>query len=275
MKKAIAVLTIAGSDSCGGAGIQADIKTISALGLYACSCITAVTAQNTQEVKNIQAINSSMLSSQIDAVLEDFDVKAIKIGMIYTPENVMAIKQSLLKNNYKGKIVFDPVMIATSGGNLAKEELLPMMQKELFPMATLLTPNLKECLEITGIDAKTPEQMQDAGLFMIDKLGAKNVLIKGGHLNGNEMVDVLVLESREVKMFSGEKIDTKNTHGTGCTLSSAIASYLAMDIDLTVSVLNAKRYVTEAIYSAKDLQLGKGNGSLNHLYFPKELIITE
>ncbi|MCF0210162.1 MAG: bifunctional hydroxymethylpyrimidine kinase/phosphomethylpyrimidine kinase, partial [Bacteroidales bacterium] len=156
-----------------------------------------------------------------------------------------------------------------------KEELLPMMQKELFPMATLLTPNLKECLEITGIDAKTPEQMQDAGLFMIDKLGAKNVLIKGGHLNGNEMVDVLVLESREVKMFSGEKIDTKNTHGTGCTLSSAIASYLAMDIDLTVSVLNAKRYVTEAIYSAKDLQLGKGNGSLNHLYFPKELIITE
>lgn len=275
MKKAIAVLTIAGSDSCGGAGIQADIKTISALGLYACSCITAVTAQNTQEVKNIQAINSSMLSSQIDAVLEDFDVKAIKIGMIYTPENVMAIKQSLLKNNYKGKIVFDPVMIATSGGNLAKEELLPMMQKELFPMATLLTPNLKECLEITGIDAKTPEQMQDAGLFMIDKLGAKNVLIKGGHLNGNEMVDVLVLESREVKMFSGEKIDTKNTHGTGCTLSSAIASYLAMDIDLTVSVLNAKRYVTEAIYSAKDLQLGKGNGSLNHLYFPKELIITD
>lgn len=275
MKKAIAVLTIAGSDSCGGAGIQADIKTISALGLYACSCITAVTAQNTQEVKNIQAINSSVLSSQIDAVLEDFDVKAIKIGMIYTPENVMAIKQSLLKNNYKGKIVFDPVMIATSGGNLAKEELLPMMQKELFPMATLLTPNLKECLEITGIDAKTPEQMQDAGLFMIDKLGAKNVLIKGGHLNGNEMVDVLVLESREVKMFSGEKIDTKNTHGTGCTLSSAIASYLAMDIDLTVSVLNAKRYVTEAIYSAKDLQLGKGNGSLNHLYFPKELIITE
>ena len=275
MKKAIAVLTIAGSDSCGGAGIQADIKTISALGLYACSCITAVTAQNTQEVKNIQAINSSMLSSQIDAVLEDFDVKAIKIGMIYTPENVMAIKQSLLKNNYKGKIVLDPVMIATSGGNLAKEELLPMMQKELFPMATLLTPNLKECLEITGIDAKTPEQMQDAGLFMIDKLGAKNVLIKGGHLNGNEMVDVLVLESREVKMFSGEKIDTKNTHGTGCTLSSAIASYLAMDIDLTVSVLNAKRYVTEAIYSAKDLQLGKGNGSLNHLYFPKELIITE
>lgn len=275
MKKAIAVLTIAGSDSCGGAGIQADIKTISALGLYACSCITAVTAQNTQEVKNIQAINSSMLSSQIDAVLEDFDVKAIKIGMIYTPENVMAIKQSLLKNNYKGKIVLDPVMIATSGGNLAKEELLPMMQKELFPMATLLTPNLKECLEITGIDAKTPEQMQDAGLFMIDKLGAKNVLIKGGHLNGNEMVDVLVLESREVKMFSGEKIDTKNTHGTGCTLSSAIASYLAMDIDLTVSVLNAKRYVTEAIYSAKDLQLGKGNGSLNHLYFPKELIITD
>lgn len=275
MKKAIAVLTIAGSDSCGGAGIQADIKTISALGLYACSCITAVTAQNTQEVKNIQAINSSVLSSQIDAVLEDFDVKAIKIGMIYTPENVMAIKQSLLKNNYKGKIVLDPVMIATSGGNLAKEELLPMMQKELFPMATLLTPNLKECLEITGIDAKTPEQMQDAGLFMIDKLGAKNVLIKGGHLNGNEMVDVLVLESREVKMFSGEKIDTKNTHGTGCTLSSAIASYLAMDIDLTVSVLNAKRYVTEAIYSAKDLQLGKGNGSLNHLYFPKELIITE
>lgn len=275
MKKAIAVLTIAGSDSCGGAGIQADIKTISALGLYACSCITAVTAQNTQEVKNIQAINSSVLSSQIDAVLEDFDVKAIKIGMIYTPENVMAIKQSLLKNNYKGKIVLDPVMIATSGGNLAKEELLPMMQKELFPMATLLTPNLKECLEITGIDAKTPEQMQDAGLFMIDKLGAKNVLIKGGHLNGNEMVDVLVLESREVKMFSGEKIDTKNTHGTGCTLSSAIASYLAMDIDLTVSVLNAKRYVTEAIYSAKDLQLGKGNGSLNHLYFPKELIITD
>ncbi|MCQ2326099.1 MAG: bifunctional hydroxymethylpyrimidine kinase/phosphomethylpyrimidine kinase [Bacteroidales bacterium] len=274
-KKAIAVLSIAGSDSCGGAGIQADIKTISALGLYACSCVTATTAQNTQEVKAVQATNADILSSQIDAVLEDFEIKAIKTGMIYTPENVLAIKESLMKNQYKNPLVLDPVLIATSGGKLAKEELLPCMERELFPLATLITPNLKEAEAIVGFKVEDTEEMQRAGAYIIEQFGAKNVLIKGGHLNGNEMIDVLVKEDGEVKMFSNEKIETKNTHGTGCTLSSAIACYLAMNIDVTVSVLNAKRYVSEAIYNAKDLELGKGNGSLNHLFFPKELIITE
>lgn len=274
-RKAIAVLSIAGSDSCGGAGVQADIKTISALGLYACSCITAITAQNTQEVKAVQATNADILSSQIDAVLEDFEIKAIKTGMIYTPENVLAIKESLMKNQYKNPLVLDPVLIATSGGKLAKEELLPCMERELFPIATLITPNLKEAEAIVGFKVEDSEGMQRAGAYIIEQFGAKNVLIKGGHLNGNEMIDVLVKEDGDVKMFSNEKIETSNTHGTGCTLSSAIACYLAMNIDITVSVLNAKRYVSEAIYSAKNLELGKGNGSLNHLFFPKELIITE
>lgn len=274
-KKAIAVLSIAGSDSCGGAGVQADIKTISALGLYACSCITAITAQNTKEVKAVQATNADILSSQIDAVLEDFEIKAIKTGMIYTPENVLAIKESLKKNQYHNPLVLDPVLIATSGGKLAKEELLPCMERELFPIATLITPNLKEAEAIVGFKVEDTEGMQRAGAYIIEQFGAKNVLIKGGHLNGNEMIDVLVKEDGDVKMFSNEKIETSNTHGTGCTLSSAIACYLAMNIDITVSVLNAKRYVSEAIYNAKDLALGKGNGSLNHLFFPKELIITE
>ncbi|MBQ9254446.1 MAG: bifunctional hydroxymethylpyrimidine kinase/phosphomethylpyrimidine kinase [Bacteroidales bacterium] len=266
MKKDISVLTIAGSDSIAGAGIQADIKTISALGLYACSCITSVTAQNTLGVKNIQAIDNNIVSQQIDAVFGDVKISAVKIGMIYTKENVMAIKQSLLSNNYNGHIVLDPVLVATSGDSLAKEDFLSTLKKELFPLCSLLTPNIHEAEKISNCKINTVEDMVKCGQSIIKEYNVKNVLIKGGHSNTEDMTDVLVYENMTYDTFSAKKIISKNTHGTGCTLSSAIASYLAMGNTLKESVKQAKEYVYQAILFAKDNTMFSGHGALEHFY---------
>ncbi|MBP5612748.1 MAG: bifunctional hydroxymethylpyrimidine kinase/phosphomethylpyrimidine kinase [Bacteroidales bacterium] len=275
MKEIKTVLTIAGSDSCGGAGIQADIKTISSLGLYAASAITAVTAQNTMGVRSIETVSPAMLSAQIEAVLEDFDVKAIKIGMIYNSENVTAIKKSLLKCNYQGPIVLDPVLVATSGDPLSSDNLINAMKTELFPMATIVTPNIPEAEALSGMEVKSIEEMRHAAKKIIADTGVKNVLVKGGHGLGNEMTDLLICSNGMERLFLNLRIETRNTHGTGCTLSSAIASYMTSIKPLRKAITQATIYVHKAIIHAKDLETGHGHGSLNHLFHPKEMITTE
>ena len=273
MKHINVVLTIAGSDSCGGAGLQADIKTISSLGLYAASAVTAVTAQNTMGVRGIEAVPPSMLSAQIEAVLEDFDVKAIKIGMIYNSENVTAIKESLLKCNYQGPIVLDPVLVATSGDSLSGETLVSAMKTELFPIATLITPNIPETEVLSGMEVKTLDDMRTATTKIIHETGVHNVLVKGGHGTGDTMTDLLISADGKEQLYSAQKIDTRNTHGTGCTLSSAITSYLALELSMETAVGKAKEYVHNAIAAAKDLNTGLGHGSLNHLFNPLQLVM--
>lgn len=271
-KKITTVLTIAGSDSCGGAGLQADIKTISSLGLYAASAITAVTAQNTCGVRGIEAVPPSMLSAQIEAVLEDFEVSAIKIGMIYNSSNVLAIKESLTKCGYRGPVVLDPVLVATSGDALSGKDLVAAMKTELFPMATLTTPNIPETEVLSGLEVKGLDDMRRAAAGIISETGVKNILVKGGHGSGEAMTDLLLSEDGFEQQYSAPKIDTLNTHGTGCTLSSAIASFLAIGLDMKTAVGKAKEYVFNAINAAKDLNTGHGHGSLNHLFNPLQLI---
>ena len=260
------VFSIAGSDSVGGAGIQADIKTIFSLGHYASAAITAVTAQNTCGVRGIQAVDASILSSQIDAVLEDIPVAAIKIGMVYTCENVLAIRDALRRNHYQNPLVLDPVLVATSGANLAAEGFLDLLKRELFPLCTLLTPNLTEAAEICGRNVVSVNDMAECGRDIIRRWGCHNVLVKGGHSEGAAMTDVLVLASGEVKTFTANKIDSENTHGTGCTLSSAIATYLAEGRPIEEAVSLGKEYVYQAIMAAKDHKIGHGHGSTNHFW---------
>ena len=260
------ILTIAGSDSVGGAGIQADIKTIFSLGQYAASAITAVTAQNTCGVRKIQAVDSAVLSAQIDAVLEDLDVEAIKIGMVYTKENVAAIRDSLAKNNYRGHLVLDPVLVATSGDMLAKADFLNVLKEQLFPLCTVLTPNISEAEAISGMKITCVDDMIECGRWIVKNCHCKNVLVKGGHSTGEKMTDILVSEDGTFKAFTAEKIDSNNTHGTGCTLSSAIATFLGIGYSLEESVARAKDYVYNAIMAAKDAKVGHGHGSTNHFW---------
>lgn len=260
------VLTIAGSDSIGGAGIQADIKTIFSLGLYASSVITAVTAQNSCGVRRIDALSSESVEAQIDAVLEDLSIDAIKIGMIYTPENLLAIRNSIIKNRFQKPIILDPVLVATSGDGLSQELLLPTLIRELFPLCELVTPNLTEAETIIGRKINSLEETIFCGREIIRNYHCKSVLIKGGHREGTEMTDVWIRNDGTYQLFTASKIKSRNTHGTGCTLSSAIASFCALGYPMERSILLAKRYVHRAIESAKTLTLGHGHGSTNHFH---------
>lgn len=267
MMKYHTVLTIAGSDCSGGAGIQADIKTISALGCYAASVITAVTIQNTCGVTGIHPIPSDIVKSQIDAVMTDINPEAIKIGMINDVAIVKAIASSI--KEYKPKfVVFDPVMVSTSGCKLIEDEAVEAIKNELLPLSTIITPNLSEAIVLTGNKINNTDDMVDAGKKIIN-YGCNSVLIKGGHLNGNDMCDVLCIKDDNTPyMFTSKKIDSRNTHGTGCTLSSAIATNLALGNSLQKAVENAKEYVYQGILNGKDIQIGKGHGPLNHLHKP-------
>jgi hydroxymethylpyrimidine/phosphomethylpyrimidine kinase len=271
MKKTTFVLTIAGSDSCGGAGIQADLKTFAALGVYGSSVITAVTAQNTVGVRDIQAINANIVASQLDAVLEDFDIKAIKIGMIFTKDNVIAISERLAAHNYQGKIVLDPVMVSTRGNDLILSQTMAAIKDYLFPLADIITPNISEAEAIVDMKITNVENMRLAAQVLVEKYHLKAVLIKGGHLQGSQMTDVLLTEGG-FQLFQSPKINTRNTHGTGCTLSSAIASYLAKNQSIETACRNAKTYIHNAITSAEDIELGHGNGSVNHFFNPSCLL---
>lgn len=254
------VLTIAGSDSSGGAGIQADIKAISAAGCYAASVITALTAQNTTGVRLIALASLEMIVNQIDAVFDDMDVAAVKIGMVYDSETAIAVARRL-KAWKAGTIICDPVMISTSGSVLMKEETVQVVERELFPLSTVITPNLHEASMLYGGRIASVEDMKTAAAALSGRYGCA-VLIKGGHLDGTTICDILY--DGEVHVFASERIESSNLHGTGCTLSSAIASQLAMGKELHDAVRAAKEYVTSAIREAAGMSFGKGSGPLWH-----------
>jgi hydroxymethylpyrimidine/phosphomethylpyrimidine kinase len=254
------VLIIAGSDSSGGAGIQADIKTITSLGCYAMTAITAVTAQNTTGVKSIIPIAPKEISNQIEFTSKDIKANAIKIGMLHSQQVISAVMKSLKKINVK-KIVLDPVMVAKGGTKLISNKAIADIKKKLIKKILLITPNIPEAELLTNTKIKSVKDMIKAGELLIN-LGAKNVLIKGGHLRSEKMNDIL-LNKKIIKIFISKKYKSKNTHGTGCTLSSAIAANLSCGKDLIKSCELGIKYVNEAIKS--NLNFGKGNGPINHL----------
>lgn len=257
MKK---VLTIAGSDCSGGAGIQADLKTFSAHGVYGMSVIVSVVAENTCRVIDVQDMKPDIIEKQIDAVFEDIDVDAVKVGMLSGRECMQAVCGKL-KEYMPSNIVIDPVMLAKGGHALMQENALDFFIKELIPLAYILTPNIPEAEAITGSKILSGTDVKKAA-ESIHRMGAQRVLIKGGHRAGDAS-DVL-FDGKEFYFFNSKRIDTKNTHGTGCTLSSAIASNLALGMDCAGAVEKAKEYVTMAIEHS--LEIGKGHGPTNHFY---------
>ncbi|RZS96246.1 bifunctional hydroxymethylpyrimidine kinase/phosphomethylpyrimidine kinase [Cecembia calidifontis] len=273
VKKYIPVLSIAGSDSGGGAGIQADLKTFAALGCYGMTVITATTAQNTQGVRDIFPIPPRHIEAQLMAVLEDIPPKAIKIGMVNQPE-VVEVLTSTLKNFPQIPIVFDPVMVATSGDRLIAEGTVALLKEKLFPLATLITPNLDEAAMLTGYEVDSVNKMHQAGKDLLN-MQCQAVLIKGGHLNTPVIQDILFQKEMPEQSYESTYIKTKNLHGTGCTLSSAIAAVLAKGNPLPKAVEMAKNYVNGALESGKDVNTGQGNGPLNHFYNPQKQIIYE
>lgn len=259
------VLTIAGSDSGGGAGIQADIKAMSATGSFACSVITAITSQNTQGVSAIFPIPLDHVASQLDAVFSDLNVAAVKVGMLADSNIIKVVADKI--NQYQPKyLVIDPVMVATSGDLLLEQSAISTLKEALIPLADIITPNLPEGAALTGKPVPASEaDMQDM-VEELRSLGAKAVLLKGGHLEQDENSNDLLILPASTALISAKRFPTKNTHGTGCTLSSAIASYLAQGNDLTQSVELGKRYISEAIAHADQLNVGQGHGPVNHFY---------
>jgi hydroxymethylpyrimidine/phosphomethylpyrimidine kinase len=254
------LLTIAGSDSSGGAGIQADLKTFSAHGTFGMSVITAVTAQNTQGVFAVEDISVKVIEAQIDAIFTDIKVHGVKIGMVSKIETIKAIANKL--KQYKAeKVVVDPVMISKSGFALLNPEAQDTLKNELIPLAYLTTPNIPEAEVITGDKIESIEDMKKAAK-QIHALGVKNVLVKGGHLE-DSAVDVL-FNGSEFHLYEAQRIQTKNTHGTGCTLSSAITANLAKGMPITEAISEAKKYITVAIENS--FTLGKGVGPTHHFY---------
>lgn len=258
-----AALTIAGSDSGGGAGIQADLKTFSARGVYGASVITAVTAQNTHTVTAIHPIPPAVIRAQVDAVLSDIAVQAIKIGMVGTAEATAAVARSLA--DHAGHIVLDPVMVAKSGDALLHDEAVSAVLNALVPLASLLTPNLPEAAKLLGTaEAQTAEEIHAQGRALCAR-GAKAVLMKGGHGRGITCEDVLVTPAGSA-VFTAPRLHTRNTHGTGCSLSSAIAAELAKGTPLTEAVGVAHRWLHGAIAAADGLRIGSGHGPVHHFH---------
>ena len=254
-------LTIAGSDSSGGAGIQADIKTMTANRVYAMSAITALTAQNTTGVTDIMEVSPKFLAEQLDSIFTDIYPDAVKTGMVASGELIEVIADKLTE--YKARnIVVDPVMIATSGARLISEDAISTLKSRLLPLATVITPNIPEAEVLSGIAVKTKEDMERAAELICNTLGC-SVLLKGGH-QLNDANDLLFQKGKEPVWFCGRRINNPNTHGTGCTLSSAIASNLAKGRDLDTSVEKAKEYISGALSAMLDL--GKGSGPMNHAF---------
>lgn len=266
-----AVLSIAGSDSSGGAGIQADLKTFSALGVYGATAITAITAQNTVGVHSQFAIAPEMVQSQIVAVVEDIEPAVIKIGMLANAEVATAVADAL--SRYSTPIILDPVMVSSSGHRLLSVEAEEVVKRRLLPMATLITPNIPEMEALTSMPLTTLDEKLAAARHLI-ALGARAVLLKGGHEDGDIKTDILYRESSEgivTSYFSAPTIATRNIHGTGCTLSSAIAAYVSRGLKLEEAVREAKNYVYEAIRAGADVSIGRGFGPVNHLFNPLKL----
>ena len=260
------VLSIAGSDSGGGAGIQADLKTFSALGCYGMTAITAITAQNTQGVRAIHVVPPDMLRAQIDAVAEDIGVDAVKIGMLHDPEVVRVVVKAIARHHFL-QVVLDPVMVATSGDQLMAGKTVSVLVQELFPLVTVITPNLDEAALLLGRSIDGADALDEAASALL-ALGAPAVLLKGGHLPGDLVIDVLALAGGGRLRLQSPRIATHNGHGTGCTLSSAIAAHLALGLPLPQAVEQARAYILGAIAAGADVHTGHGQGPLNHGYAP-------
>jgi hydroxymethylpyrimidine/phosphomethylpyrimidine kinase len=263
------VLTIAGSDSGGGAGIQADLKTFAALGCYGMSAITALTAQNTVGVQGIHAVPASFLKAQIQSVMDDIGVDALKIGMLHEPAIVAVVAWAIDHYNIR-HVVLDPVMVATSGDRLIAQETVQVLVRELFPRVTVVTPNLDEAQLLLGHPIADAQALNAAAQGLL-AMGAQAVLLKGGHLLGDEVVDLLVQAKGPTRRLASSRIPSRNVHGTGCTLSSAIAAHLALGHHLEESVTLARDFILNAIAQGAEVVTGQGHGPLNHGFAPLPL----
>ena len=263
MSTAIA-LTIAGSDSGGGAGIQADLKTFSALGVYGASVITALTAQNTREVRAIQDVPAEFIAAQLDTVFDDLDIDAVKIGMLSQPEVIVTVADGLSRRSARW-VILDPVMVAKSGDALLAPEAVEALRTRLVPAVTLITPNLPEVGVLLGTEAPSDEPSMRDAARALHAMGAKNVLVKGGHLSGDVNIDIL-FDGTQFSRFENPRIATKNTHGTGCTLSSAITAGMARGAIVKDAVMGAVEYVHRAIRAADGLAVGQGHGPVHHFH---------
>ncbi len=271
------VLSIAGSDSGGGAGIQADLKTIAALGCYGLTAITALTAQNTQGVAAIHAPEPEFLKAQLDAVFTDIGADAVKIGMLHSPEIVAVVADALTKYE-PSFVVIDPVMVATSGDRLLTPQTQAHIVGELFPLATIVTPNLDELSWLIGTTVDSWTQFEESAKAL-HAMGAKNVLVKGGHMKSPNLMDMLVeftarpnaTDALAITEIVKPRIHTQNLHGTGCTLSSAIACFLALGYPLKAAVKGAQDYVYQAISAAVAMRIGSGHGPVNHSFSPQSM----
>lgn len=264
----IRVLSIAGSDSGGGAGIQADLKTMAALGCYGMTAITALTAQNTQGVRAIHPVPVAHLVQELDAVSEDIGVDAVKTGMLPTPESVLTVVQAHDRHQWP-HLVVDPVMIASSGARLMGDETAKQVVQALFPRATVVTPNLDEAEFLLGRRIRTVNDLLPAAQALI-RLGARAVLLKGGHLEGDQVTDLLLMPGLAAVHLSSPRIPSPNTHGTGCTLSSALACGLASGLTLEQASREARTYILSAIAAGAAVRTGRGHGPLNHGFAPRK-----
>ena len=266
MRRYARALTIAGSDSGGGAGIQADLKTFAALGCYGMSALTALTAQNTVGVTAIHPVPPPFVADQIDAVLDDIGADAVKLGMLHSAE-VIATVADRLRHHRVEHVVVDPVMVATSGDRLLRDDAVAALTTQLLPLATVITPNAPEAAVLLGCEPITSLADVEAACRALAEMGPAGVLVKGGHLSGSRSVDVLYLADERVALhLDAPRIDTPNTHGTGCTLSSAICAYLARGHAVHESVELAKDYMTAAIRAGADYRLGGGHGPVHHFH---------
>lgn len=264
------VLSIAGSDSGGGAGIQADIKTFSALGCYGTTAVTAVTVQNTLGLSAVHPVPHEIVGQQIKAVIADMEAVVIKIGMIPGAEIAVTIA-GILQEYRHIPVILDPVMVSSSGYQLADDKTITVLKDQLFPLAALVTPNLDEAMLITDRSIADVADMENAAARFIE-LGCNAVLIKGGHLKGKTLCDVYLDQNGLKRLFESNFIDSNNTHGTGCTLSSAIAAFMALGCDVITAIGKAKNYVHSAIEQGADVKTGNGSGPLNHFFDPQKMI---
>lgn len=265
MKTYHRALTIAGSDSGGGAGIQADLKTFSALGCYGMTVITALTAQNTVSVTGIQAVPPEFIALQMDAVMTDIGADAVKIGMLHSPEVIQTVAECLQQYDCSS-IVLDPVMVTRNGDKLLQDDAVQALKEYLFPMATVITPNLAEASILLGRDVTEISQMEGACRDLAD-LGCDRVFLKGGALNGISSIDLLYdRKCDEILKLESPRINTRNSHGTGCTISSAIASCLAKGMELSAAVRDAKAYIDGALLGGAEVKIGAGHGPVHHFH---------
>lgn len=264
-------LTIAGSDSGGCAGIQADLKTFSALGIFGTSVITAITAQNTKEVRAVEVLSPEIIKKQLEAVLDDITVDVVKTGMLPSVEIIELVASIIYKYNLPAVIV-DPVMIATSGTRLVSPSIVTAFSNYMYQRIMLITPNIPEAEALSGLEIHSEKDMYNAANILL-KQGCPAILIKGGHSKSKDSTDILFTANKEPVRFSVPRIDSCNLHGTGCTYSSAIASYIALGNDMVNAIRLAKNYISSAIYAGKNITTGKGYGPVNHFFEPQSLNI--